>query len=101
MKEYLDFYGFGLWVFDCLDMTEPKMEMHDIIPIVEHINPDSYEQLAEIIIKNSFDDINDYQKNKNIFDDIIKYMIISFENKDMKLFEEKTKLLEFMIKIRN
>ena len=57
-----NFYSFGLWVFNCLDMTE--METCDVINVVEYISPDSYEELAEEIIINSLLNINDYQKNK-------------------------------------
>ena len=39
-------------VFNCLDMTE--METCDVINVVEYISPDSYEELAEEIIINSF-----------------------------------------------
>ncbi len=101
MQQSLNFYDFGLWVFDCLDMTKPKMQMSDVIEIVEYINPDTYEQLAEMILKNSLDNIDDYQKNKNVFDDIIKYMISSFEKRDMNLFNEKCKLIEFVIERKN
>jgi hypothetical protein len=103
MQQYLDFYGFGLWVFDCLDMTKPKMEMHDVIDIVEYINPDSYEELAETIIKNSYlENPDDYLEDKNmVWDNIIKYMILSFEKKDMNLFDEKCKLIEFVIERKN
>jgi HD-like signal output (HDOD) protein len=103
MKQYQDFYHFGLWVFDCLDMTKPKMEMHDIIDIVEYISPESYEELAETIIKNAFlKNPDDYLQDKNIiWNNIIKYMILSFEKNDMKLFDEKCKLLEFVIERKN
>jgi hypothetical protein len=101
MKQYLDFYNFGLWVFDVLDFTKPKMKMSDVIEIVEHISPDSYEQLAEIIIKNTFYNEEDYDKHRKVFDEIVKYLIISFNENDVKIFHEKSALIEFMVERRN
>lgn len=91
-----------MWVYDCLDIIKPKMEMKDIIKIVEIISPDSYEELCKTIIINSvYIDPSDYYKHVEFWDKIISYMILSFENKDMKLYNEKCKLLEFMIERRN
>ena len=95
----MNFYGFGHWVFDCLDMTE--METHDIIDIVEYISPDSYEELAEEIIINSLLNINDYQKNKTTIDYLIKYIILSFKENDMNLFIEKSKLVDYVMERKN
>ena len=95
----MNFYGFGLWVFNCLDMTE--MEMHDVIDIVEYINPNSYKQLAEEIIKNSMIDINNYQKNKITIDYLIKYIILSFEQNNISLFIEKSKLIDIIMETKN
>ena len=94
-----NFYSFGLWVFDCLDMTE--METCDVINVVEYISPDSYEELAEEIIINSLLNINDYQKNKTTIDYLIKYIILSFKENDMNLFIEKSKLVDYVMERKN
>ena len=88
----MNFYGFGHWVFDCLDMTE--METCDVINVVEYISPDSYEELAEEIIINSLLNINDYQKNKTTIDYLIKYMIISYQENNMNIFINKSSLID-------
>ena len=94
-----NFYSFGLWVFDCLDMTE--METCDVINVVEYISPDSYEELAEEIIENSMIDINNYQKNKITIDYLIKYIILSFEQNNISLFIEKSKLIDIIMETKN
>ena len=94
-----NFYSFGLWVFNCLDMTE--METCDVINVVEYISPDSYEELAEEIIINSLLNINDYQKNKTTIDYLIKYIILSFKENDMNLFIEKSKLVDYVMERKN
>lgn len=99
MKNY---YEFGSWVFNCLDIHNPKEKMGDVIEIVEIINPDSYEELAEVIIKNSLlFDSNDYEKNKTIFSEIIKYMILSFNENNIEIFNDKIKLIEFVVERKN
>ena len=94
-----NFYSFGLWVFNCLDMTE--METCDVINVVEYISPDSYEELAEEIIINSLLNINDYQKNKITINYLIKYIILSFKENDMNLFIEKSKLVDYVMERKN
>jgi hypothetical protein len=96
-----NYYNFGLWVYDNLGLVQPKMEMRDVIDIVEMISPDSYYELAEIIIENSLINVDDYEKNRNVFDKIINYLIISFEKKDIKFFKEKCDLLEFILERKN
>ena len=94
-----NFYSFGLWVFDCLDMTE--METCDVINVVEYISPDSYEELAEEIIENSMIDINNYQRNKITINYLIKYMILSFKENNMNMFIEKSKLVDSIMERKN
>lgn len=102
--EYKEYYNFGLWVYNLFHEYElaPKMEMQDIIEIVEIINPNSYEELAKIIIINNIlIDPNDYNKEIILFNNIIKYLILSFENKNIEIFHEKCKLLEYIYERKN
>ena len=99
MCKYKDLYGFGLWVFDCLDISKPKLEMSDVIPIVEEIGADSYEELAKIIFKNSVINPNNYKKNINVVDKIIEHMISTFDDRDMETFTKKCEMLDFYFDI--
>jgi hypothetical protein len=99
--KYLNYYDFDLWVFDCLNLVKPKIKMSEVIDIVEYINPSSYEELAKMILMNSLIDVNDYNKNINIFNEIIKIIILSYENKNVNIYNQKMKLYESILDRRN
>lgn len=102
--KYKEYYNFGFWVYNLFHLhgLAPKMEMKDIVEIVEIINPDSYEELSKIIIMNNILlNPKDYYKDIDIFNKIIKYLILSFEQKSLEVFNNKCELLKFIYERKN
>ena len=99
-----EYVNFCFWIFKCLDIQfiDGDFNSLDISEIIEQSNPDSFEDLAKKIIKFGFlYDPNNYEKDIDLWNDIIKYMIISFKKNDIKIFDDKCKLIEFLYENRN
>jgi hypothetical protein len=84
-----------------MNFTTERMDEDDINEILEYVKPKSYEEFAGFILKNSMYDKSYYNKNMELFNYIIKYLILSYKIKDKNFFDEKCKLLEFIVDCEN
>lgn len=93
-------YKFAKWFFKSFDINYNDKDIYDILEIAGD-DCDNIKELANNLMLGMINNIEKYEKNIEVANQIIEIIIESYKKNDFNILIRKSNLLEFLVDVRN